>query len=284
LRRSQRITDPERTLVVVRDEHRHWWQRELQDLPNENVLSEAVNRGTAVAILNALIHVLQRDSNPVLLFLPSDHSADHEDALVESASSAARLAAASREHLVLLGITPDRPETEYGWILPGGDDSGGGRIVERFVEKPQAGLALGLHASGALWNSFIFASSAHLLLDLFQATQPRLVSGYLKWFRGQESSALRARDQFLALPSTDFSQDVLQSAAYCLRVLVVPPCGWTDLGTPRRVNEWLERVRVFPSTASDPLMRGQPVTGMKIATTTQWSMKEALQCQSQSQN
>jgi hypothetical protein len=39
------------------------------------------------------------------------------------------------------------------------------------------------------------------------------------------------------LPNLDFSRDLLAGAEADLRVLTVPRCGWTDLGTPRRVAE-----------------------------------------------
>jgi mannose-1-phosphate guanylyltransferase len=255
LQRSKRIIDPERTLVVVREDHRRWWQDELGRFPSKNILSEAANRGTGVAILNALVHVLQRDQDPTLVFLPSDHSADREMALVESANSAAGLAASNHKQIVLLGITPDSPEMGYGWILPRRGDAGRGQMVERFVEKPQAHLADQLHAAGALWNSFIFASSAHALLSLFEAAHPRLVHQYLQWFFVQGWNEPRERDLFVGLPTVDFCSEILQSSAASLRVLVVPPCGWTDLGTPYRVNKWLQRTCSFPAVA--PASRGK---------------------------
>jgi hypothetical protein len=43
-----------------------------------------------------------------------------------------------------------------------------------------------------------------------------------------------------AIPSADLARDVMQRRAGQLRVLAVPPCGWTDLGTPERVATCLE--------------------------------------------
>ena len=250
LRRSRRINDPERTLVVVRDDHRRWWQDELRQFPSENILSEPANRGTAVAILNALVNVLQRDHDSTLVFLPSDHSADREFELVASVNAAARLAAANHKNIMLLGITPNGPEMGYGWILPRPGNPKRGQRVDRFVEKPEAQTVLELQAAGALWNSFIFASSAHALLGLFEATHPRLVHRYLQWFLAHETKAPENSSLFLDLPCVDFCSEILQSKAASLRVLVVPPCGWTDLGTPRRVNQWLDRTGSIPTGAA----------------------------------
>jgi mannose-1-phosphate guanylyltransferase len=181
LRRAELITDRSRIIAVVRDDHRRWWLGELGQLPSQNVLPQADNRGTAVAILHALVHVLQRDSDPTLVVLPSDHAVEEEMVLVESIGRAAQIAALSgSEHLVLLGMTPEHAEAEYGWIMPERGYTGGARAVAQFVEKPPAVVAGELFAMGALWNSFIFAASGHALLELFEGGQPHMFRRYLE--------------------------------------------------------------------------------------------------------
>jgi len=91
--------------------------------------------------------------------------------------------------LVLVGIEPDEPDPELGYILPGRALRGGACAVERFLEKPPAALANKLLAAGALWNSFIFAA---------------------------------------------------------------PPCGWSDLGTPKRVADTLERLNLHGAKSVAP--------------------------------
>ncbi|MGH2570742.1 MAG: hypothetical protein ACRDGR_05930, partial [bacterium] len=51
----------------------------------------------------------------------------------------------------------------------------------------------------------------------------------------------RLRDVYEAMPAVDFSGEVLQRVPSRLRVLPVPPCGWTDLGTPDRLRRCLEK-------------------------------------------
>jgi hypothetical protein len=48
------------------------------------------------------------------------------------------------------------------------------------------------------------------------------------------------------LPVLDFSRTVVQGAESVLRVSTAPACGWTDLGTPRRVVQILQRLRRDP--------------------------------------
>lgn len=238
LRRAERLTDRSRIVVLVRDEHRHWWMDELAHLPSQSVLAQPGNHGTAVAILHALVHVLGRDGDPTLVVLPSDHRADDETVLVEAIGHAVQVAAADRGAFVLLGLIPSYPETDYGWILPNRSDTRWVPTVSRFVEKPAARLADDLLAAGAFWNSFISASSGHALSGLFRASRHVSLRHYL------DSSSLEMGDcerraQFSALPCVDFGSDVLQPSTAPLRVLPVPPCGWTDLGTAQRVDWWL---------------------------------------------
>ena len=240
LRRAEGITDLSRIVVVVRQDHRHWWLNELGRLPSGNVLEQAGNRGTGVAILHALVHVLQRDSDPTLVILPSDHGVDEELVLRKSIHLAAHVADESHEYLVLLGMTPDNAESEYGWIVPDRPE-GRVQVVAQFVEKPEEGLAAELFAEGALWNSFISAISGHALLELFEGSQPLMFRRYLESFLAHGTDDARGNALFRELPFVDFCRDIVQAASIRLRVLAVPPCGWTDLGTPSRLEQWLRR-------------------------------------------
>jgi mannose-1-phosphate guanylyltransferase len=239
LQRASQITEPGRIMVVVRDDHRRWWEEDLGDLPVENILSEPANRGTAVAILHALVHVLQREDDPTLVFLPSDHAAVDEPVLTKSISLGARCCARNREHLLMMGVTAESAETEYGWILPRVDDGGRLRAVVRFVEKPAPDVAEELLAAGALWNIFVCAGSGHALLEVFEASQPQMLRRHLQYFLVRKEEEAEGRHLFDALPRVDFCREILESAGARLRVLAVPACGWTDLGTPRRVRQWL---------------------------------------------
>jgi mannose-1-phosphate guanylyltransferase len=249
LRRAELITHRSRILAVVREDHRHWWLDDLSRLPSQNVLVQADNRGTAVAILHALVHVLHRDHDPTLVILPTDHAVDNEAVLLDSIRLAASIADDSHEHLVLLGLAPGHAECEYGWIVPEGDNTGRVQPVARFVEKPAPPLAAALYSKGALWNSFISAVSGNALLELFEGCQPHLFRRYLESFLAGGTDEVKSNALFRTLPIVDFSRDVVQAASIRLRVLAVPPCGWTDLGTPRRLDQWLASFSVESAAA-----------------------------------
>jgi mannose-1-phosphate guanylyltransferase len=131
------------------------------------------------------------------------------------------------------------------------------REVKAFVEKPEATTARELMARGGLWNSFIFAASARSLLRAFEERSPELVKEMQDIITASEGSKqLEARlsELYARLPELDFSRDILQRAPSSLRVLTVPPCGWSDLGTPRRVVETANRYA--PRYATSPQASG----------------------------
>ena len=253
LERAAALVPRDRIIVVVAAAHREWWRDELSDLPRENVFAQPVGRGTAAGILAGALAVTRRAPGARLLVLPSDHHVGDETTL-RSAFRAA-LAAVEREpeRIALLGITPDSPDGQYGWILPGAATHSGLRGIELFVEKPPAEEARELLARGGLWSSFLFACRAAALLDAFERAQPELVRAFLA-----ESGALREGGNlaalYAALPQRDFSRDVLERVPERLGVVAAPPCGWSDLGTPDRVARALElrdvRTRVSPARAT----------------------------------
>lgn len=241
--RALALTSPERVIVLVRDEHRRWWEDETDGLPAANVLSQPEDRGTAVAILQALVEIHCRDREPRLVVMPSDSDVDDEDVLLDAVRVARREAMAHEEEIVLLGITPSHVDSEYGLIVPDARPRTASARVRAFVEKPPITTARRLTSEGAMWNSFIFACRGWALYALFEDALPQTTSRYLHALARSSSRAEGRALAALDVPVTDFGRGVLQRCTDRLRMLAVPPCGWTDLGTPARLASWLYRHR-----------------------------------------
>lgn len=222
-----------RILFVVAEHHRPYWERQLADVPPENILVQPANRGTANGILLAVTHVLfHRDRHARVLLLPSDHFVADEDLLRDSLNDILRTRAARNGHITLLGITPSDCDPDYGWILP--KSSTTLARVSNFVEKPTADSAAVLMRDGALVNSFIIVARARVLLDACHRTLPDLVEAFLTCeAAGRTPEALA--ELYRTLPTADLSRDVLARSIRALAVARIPQCGWSDLGTPTRL-------------------------------------------------
>lgn len=236
--RAMRLTSRERVVAVVAAEHERWWQPQLACLPADNVIVQPRNRGTTAGILLPLAHILARDPAARIAVLPSDHFVADPKVLDTSMRTALRCVAGDPTKVVLLGITPDSPDTEYGWILPRHADRAL-QSVAAFVEKPPLARATVLMEAGAVWNSFLFAADGPLLWQLCARHAPETAAAITAATRIGESSLASVYD---SLPTLDFSAVVLGRSASDLSLLRVPACGWTDLGTPQRVAECLRRI------------------------------------------
>jgi mannose-1-phosphate guanylyltransferase len=220
-----------------------------------NVVVQPANRGTANGILLPLLHILERDVHAQILVLPSDHHVRDERALSRSLSCAIDQINARPEYCVLIGIEPKEADPELGYIVPGANDGSGALPVKQFVEKPSVGRARRIIDQGGLWNAFIIATSAQSLLKLFRRCIPDITeqmhAAVKQDLARDESGATEAL--YDRLPTVDFSRDILEGQESYLRVLPVPDCGWSDLGTPVRVETLLRQLPHAHASESDRL-------------------------------
>jgi mannose-1-phosphate guanylyltransferase len=236
LQRAAAVAPMQRVCTVVAAQHRAWWREMLSYLPEENIVIQPQNRGTAYGILLPLVKIAQRDPDATVVMLPADHYLSDEEVLLQALREVALLASANREAIYLLGMLPDEPDTELGYILPARRSPDRPAGVLRFIEKPAVARAQLLLEQGALWNAFIMAGTARALLKLFDARFDAAMDA----MRGSDPAAIESL--YGQLHDVDFSRDVLQGNESALQVLAVPNCGWTDLGTPKRIGITLERM------------------------------------------
>lgn len=237
LRRAERAAGRCRVSVVVAPDHRQWWEDDLRGNTGASVVVQPHNRGTAAGVLLPLTAVCGQDRETTVFILPSDHWVADERVVGRELQRAGRAVDAEPDTVALLGIEPDAPDPGYGWVLPGASTAPGVFRVERFIEKPPPRTALELLAAGAVWNSFLIAARARTLWALYERRLPAL------WHRMRAALDANAHAMYADLPSYDFSRDLLVGAEPSLRLLRVPDCGWTDLGTPERVAALVERAR-----------------------------------------
>lgn len=160
---------------------------------------------------------------------------------MENVESAFIAVEGDSDSIVLLGIEPEKPETSYGWIEPApslfGDLAKSVSRVQRFWEKPAAGVAKKLMAAGCLWNSFVMIGQVETFLDMFQRHQPdmfRMFAASSKTFGTPQEKAV-VSSIYAWIHDTNFSSHVLEKSAGELLVLRVGDVGWSDWGEPQRV-------------------------------------------------
>ncbi|WP_437559162.1 mannose-1-phosphate guanylyltransferase/mannose-6-phosphate isomerase [Acidithiobacillus sulfuriphilus] len=262
LQRALALPGVERFLTVTNREYYFQTRDVYQRVPGAAergafYLLEPVGRNTAPAIAAAALQA-QEMAGPeaLLLVLPADHLVRDQAAFAAAVAKARRLA--GQGYLVTFGITPDRPETGFGYI-EGGDAlaEGGealGLAVRRFVEKPDAATAAAFLAQGGYtWNSGMFCFRAEAFLSALASYQPQL-DGDVRavWAEG------RRKDDYLELPA-GFAQVADISVDYAVmekadRAAVVPgDFGWTDIGS------WTAFGDLLPADADGNRVLGESV-------------------------
>lgn len=245
-RRVSRLIPAWRTMLVLTAKHERFYAGAVAGIPTARLVIQPANRGTAPAILNTMLRVREMDPKAVVGCFPSDHHFSDDAAFVRHIESAYAAVACRPETVVLLGITPETPEVDYGWIEPGVAIEG--PLVEsvcrvsRFWEKPTAPVASRLLAKGCLWNSFVMVGHVQTFVDLVQQALPWLSEAFegtrRSLFTAAEGTAFS--ELYCGIPNTSFSQHVLSVQPDRLAVLHAAGLGWNDLGEPGRVRSVLK--------------------------------------------
>lgn len=193
------------------------------------LILEPVGRNTAPAI--ALAALCANDPGAPLLVMPSDHVIEDVEAFLTAIEAA--LPMVEQGWLVTFGITPDAPETGYGYIKVGKGVAPGVHQVDRFVEKPKRAVAEEMIASGDYaWNGGIFLFRADAFLDALAQHEPAILEAVRRAVADGERLGTHVRppvQAFAEAPDDSIDYAVMEKSE---RVAVVPVAmGWNDVGS-----------------------------------------------------
>jgi mannose-1-phosphate guanylyltransferase len=224
-RRVSRLVKQWQTLLVLTRTHEQFYVDQVAGAPSASVVVQPQSKGTAPAILYSLMRVREMDPRGLVAFFPSDHHFSDDEAFVGQIELALASAEARPNLVFLLGITPESPEVEYGWIEPGAFLvspylTPSARLAV-FWEKPSQALASVLMARGCLWNSFVMVGHVQAFLNLIRYTLPLLFQSFEAirpaLFSVSEKETLG--HLYSGLRPTNFSLDVLSARTGNLAVL-----------------------------------------------------------------
>jgi mannose-1-phosphate guanylyltransferase len=225
------------------------------------------NLDTGPGIFFPAASILGADPSATVLIFPSDHFVFPVKRFLPQIQQLAEIAETFQDRIVLLGVKPNRPEADYGWIKPGPVHNPGGlkteadgnlaRTVDAFTEKPSPQDAENYRRKGYLWNTMIMAVKIQTLWKLGQRFLPAVVSSFDP-FVGT-SSDNRSCDPNFDLMKTDlvhaysslnpenFSKGLLQRAPEHILVTSMDDVLWDDWGRPDRIVESLAQIGRIPA-------------------------------------
>jgi mannose-1-phosphate guanylyltransferase/mannose-6-phosphate isomerase len=257
--------DVDAPLVVSNEEHRFLVLDQLRDLRIEPaaVLLEPVGRNTAPALTLAALQAVEggrqgaggASADPVLIVAPADQTVIDGPAFSAALARAVRQAAAGA--ITILGVTPDRPETGYGYIRTATRD--GEQFVARFVEKPDLATAERYLAEGGYyWNAGMFVLRASVWLAALERFRPDMLAASRQAFERATRDARFVRPgraEFAAVPAESIDYAVMEKCPGVLDIRMQPlAAGWNDLGAWDAVWQVLPKDGAGNATVGDAIV------------------------------
>ena len=231
-------------LVVGNEEHRFLVLDQLRELKTEPaaVLLEPVGRNTAPAMQLAALQAREGGADPVLVVTAADQTVADEPAFIAALRRAVLQAEGGA--IVILGITPDRPETGYGYIRAEGRAPE--QKVAQFVEKPDLATAEKYLAAGSYyWNASIFVLKASVWIAALERFRPDIASSCLSAWqaRGSDTPFVRpGKAEFTAVPAESIDYAVMEKCPGVLDIRMQElDAGWNDLGAWEAVWQVAEK-------------------------------------------
>ena len=165
-------------ILICNEEHRFLVAEQMRgiNIKNCSILLEPLGRNTAPAIAISALKALDKNDDPILLILSSDHEILNKEKFINTLNAGINYA--EKEKLVTFGIVPTSPETGYGYIkaarpfteiLEGID-------IKEFLEKPDLKTAKELIEDKRFtWNSGIFMFKAKTIIKEIEKFSPDII-------------------------------------------------------------------------------------------------------------
>ena len=260
-------------MVVCNEEYRFVIAEQLRLMGKPGtIVLEPSGRNTAPALTLAALSAIKTGADPVLLVMPADHVITDTAAFRTAVAQGAVLAADGA--VVTFGITPDSPETGYGYIQSGAAYEGQSgpssaspaRLIARFVEKPDLATAQAYLMEGSyLWNSGLFMMRASVWLTAMGTCRPDILAAcQTAWDQGTtDAEFVRVgKEAFAKCPSDSIDYAVMERIAASVTnsdaavdslpagVVIPLTAGWSDVGA------WDALWQVLPKDASGNVTQG----------------------------
>ncbi len=203
---------------------------------DDHILAEPLRRNTLGALVWTVASLMAHgEADATVAILTADHAIGEVDRF-RGTVEASLEAAEATGGLVTIGVTPDRPETGYGYVER--DESspvalGSGRVahaVSAFKEKPDAATAETYVASGRfLWNAGMFFFTLTGFRAALAATRPEAAATLdTVAARLAEDDSHGAEEAFAGLESISFDYAVMERAETVH--VVESDFPWDDVG------------------------------------------------------
>jgi len=229
--RFAKILPKENIIIVTNESYAGLIKEQLPELSDSQILFEPQRRNTAPCIAWASYHIRSKNPNANIVVAPSDHLILNEEEFVNTIQKGLNFVK-DKKALLTLGMTPNRPETGYGYIQIGDDVIGNIKKVKTFTEKPNLELAkVFLQTGEFFWNSGIFLWNVNSIIAEFEKQLPEVADLFAS---GNDVYNTPGEQEFIArnfpaCPNVSIDYGIMEKAAEVS--VLCSEFGWSDLGT-----------------------------------------------------
>ena len=256
--RLEGLVELENVYVVTNKLYEDLIVEHIPNLPLENIIIEPEAKNTAPCIGLAAIYIAKKNPESKMIVLPSDHLIKFNEIFLDTLRSALEVVE-DDGNIVTIGITPNYPETGYGYINfkkgVSPHEITNAYEVLRFVEKPDLERAKQYLTSGEyLWNSGMFIWKVSTILKCFEDLLPEIYTGLkeIEVAVNTEKYLETLKKVFSEIPSESIDYGIMEKAK---NIYVIPGnFGWDDVGS------WLSLERINNTNQDGNIISGNVVT------------------------
>lgn len=232
----------ERIFICTGERYVSLVKEQLPELPDRNIIVEPEGRNTAPCIALSAFVIKRYYKDATMVVLPSDHLIKEEEKFLNILSDAGEFLNDYQDAVITLGMTPDRPETGYGYIKFGNEEininSNKVIKVESFVEKPNKEKAEEYLSEGNyLWNGGMFLWKVDNVLRLINAHLPNTYEALKNVeFIKEDQLQDEVNNNYGKTDSISVDYGIMEKAE---TIYVIPSnIGWDDVGTWEAVERY----------------------------------------------
>jgi len=253
LDRAATFCEPDAIMTVVSRDARPLAWPQFDGRGIGTMLTEPKHVGTVAELYLSLTYVRAKDPYSTVMVYPSDHFVYPEHLFLETVQRAVSAAEELPNRVVLLGVSPDRLELDYEWMVPGEQLAGSSTYqvlaVNTFLQKPTVEEADRALTRGALWNSSVFAAKSEALWQLGWQCFPDLMVRFeqLHAAVGTREETTILNSIYREMPAYQIASDLIKPAHGRTAMLEMSGILWSDWGTPERITHTLRQIGRQPA-------------------------------------
>ena len=241
-KRFYSFIDKDNIFIVTNSKYKDLVLELIPDFQQKNLIIEPSRNNTAPSIAYTTFKIHELNNNANIVVAPSDHIILKESVFIKKIITALQFTD-SHDSILTLGISPDRPDTGYGYIEKGNLITGIDLFkVNSFREKPDIETAKKYLESGRyLWNAGIFVFRVKIIMEALKEYSNDIFEifnrGVGKYNTHQELDFINSEYPKSEKISIDYAVMEKAENIYTLESDI----GWSDLGTWNSLHAFVDK-------------------------------------------